>query len=108
MAAFADALTDPSVGLAPRPRRRVPRAAWIAVATASMLLAAVLVVRSLRTAPVPPVFENFLFSRGSQLGITISDLEPQLAEYFGTNLQTEETPLGDDEKRALIAFLKTL
>jgi hypothetical protein len=28
--------------------------------------------------------------------------------YFGTNLQTEETPLGDDDKRALIAFLKTL
>ena len=27
--------------------------------------------------------------------------------YFGTNLQTEETPLSDDDKRALIAFLKT-
>jgi hypothetical protein len=28
--------------------------------------------------------------------------------YFGTNLQTEETPLTDPEKLALIAFLKTL
>ena len=28
--------------------------------------------------------------------------------YFGTNLQTEETPLSDEDKRALIAFLKTL
>ena len=28
--------------------------------------------------------------------------------YFGTNLQTEETPLGDEDKRALIAFLKLL
>jgi hypothetical protein len=28
--------------------------------------------------------------------------------YFGTNLQTEETPLTDPEKVALIAFLKTL
>lgn len=28
--------------------------------------------------------------------------------YFGTEYQTEETPLTDDQKRALIAFLKTL
>ena len=28
--------------------------------------------------------------------------------YFGTNLQTEETPLSDDDKRALIAFLKLM
>jgi len=27
--------------------------------------------------------------------------------YFGTNLLTEESPLSDDDKRALIAFLKT-
>jgi hypothetical protein len=28
--------------------------------------------------------------------------------YFGTSYQTEETPLGDEDKRALIAFLKRL
>jgi hypothetical protein len=28
--------------------------------------------------------------------------------YFGTNLQTEEPPLSDADKRALIAFLKTM
>jgi hypothetical protein len=28
--------------------------------------------------------------------------------YFGTSFQTEETPLSDDDKRALIGFLKTL
>jgi hypothetical protein len=28
--------------------------------------------------------------------------------YFGTQYQPDETPLGDSDKRALIAFLKTL
>ena len=37
-----------------------------------------------RPAPLPPTFERFFWTSGSQLGITISDLEPQLAEYFGT------------------------
>ncbi len=27
--------------------------------------------------------------------------------YFGTNLSKEEPPLSDDDKRALIEFLKT-
>jgi hypothetical protein len=27
--------------------------------------------------------------------------------YFGTSLQTEETPLSDADKRALVALIKT-
>ena len=37
-----------------------------------------------RPAPLPPTLERFFWSSGNQLGITIADLEPQLAEYFGT------------------------
>jgi serine protease Do len=36
------------------------------------------------SAPLPPAFERFFGSGSNQLGITASDLEPQLAEYFGT------------------------
>ena len=41
--------------------------------------------RAVRPAPLPPTLERFFWTGGTQLGITISDLEPQLAEYFGTN-----------------------
>lgn len=34
-------------------------------------------------APVPPSFESFFWRSGSRLGITLEDLSPQLAEYFG-------------------------
>ena len=37
-----------------------------------------------RATPVPPALERFFWTSGNQLGITIADLEPQLAEYFGT------------------------
>jgi len=37
-----------------------------------------------RPAPLPPTFERFFWAGSNQLGITIADLEPQLAEYFGT------------------------
>ncbi len=37
-----------------------------------------------RPAPLPPTLERFFWTSGNQLGITIADLEPQLAEYFGT------------------------
>lgn len=37
-----------------------------------------------RAAPLPPSLERFFWSGSNQLGITASDLEPQLAEYFGT------------------------
>jgi membrane-associated protease RseP (regulator of RpoE activity) len=37
-----------------------------------------------RPAPLPPTLERFFFSGSNQLGITIAELEPQLAEYFGT------------------------
>ena len=40
--------------------------------------------RAARPAPLPPNLERFYWSSGSQLGVTISELEPQLAEYFGT------------------------
>jgi serine protease Do len=40
--------------------------------------------RPARPAPLPPTLERFFWNSGTQLGITISDLEPQLAEYFGT------------------------
>ena len=33
---------------------------------------------------VPPSLENFIWRSGNRLGITIDDLSPQLAEYFGT------------------------
>lgn len=36
------------------------------------------------TAPLPPSLERFFWSGNNQLGITVTDLEPQLAEYFGT------------------------
>jgi serine protease Do len=36
-----------------------------------------------RPAPLPPTLERFFWTGTSQLGITGSDLEPQLAEYFG-------------------------
>jgi hypothetical protein len=36
------------------------------------------------------------------------DYEVNRGHYFGTDLFTEEPGLGDDDKRALIAFLKTL
>ena len=35
-------------------------------------------------AVIPPSFENFVWRSGNRLGITIDDLSPQLAEYFGT------------------------
>lgn len=34
--------------------------------------------------PMPPVLENFVWRTGNRLGVTIDDLSPQLAEYFGT------------------------
>lgn len=37
-----------------------------------------------RPAPMPPALERYFWTGGTQLGITITDLEPQLAEYFGT------------------------
>ena len=37
-----------------------------------------------RPAPLPPSLDRFYWAFGNQLGITIADLEPQLAEYFGT------------------------
>ena len=37
-----------------------------------------------RAAPLPPTFERFFWTSGNQLGITATQLEPQLAEYFGT------------------------
>ncbi|MEP6688138.1 MAG: protein kinase [Gemmatimonadales bacterium] len=53
MAEFAQALTNPSAPPTPPPRKRqrVPHAAWIAVATVSTLLAAILGIRAARTAP---------------------------------------------------------
>ena len=33
--------------------------------------------------PMPPALENFVWRTGNRLGITIDDLPPQLAEYFG-------------------------
>jgi eukaryotic-like serine/threonine-protein kinase len=54
MAAFASALTDPAatqVLPAVRRTRRVPRMAWIALATLSTVLATMLAVRGVRTAP---------------------------------------------------------
>jgi serine/threonine-protein kinase len=57
MAAFASALTDPAstqvLATAGRPRR-VPRIAWIAVATLSTILASFLAIRRAQTAPGPP------------------------------------------------------
>jgi serine protease Do len=35
-------------------------------------------------APVPPNFDSFIWRFGSNLGITVGDLSPQLGEYFGT------------------------
>ena len=40
--------------------------------------------RPARPAPLPPTLERFFFPGANQLGITIAELEPQLAEYFGT------------------------
>ena len=40
--------------------------------------------RPVRPAPLPPTLERYFWSSGNQLGITTADLEPQLAEYFGT------------------------
>jgi serine protease Do len=34
--------------------------------------------------PFPPSLESFVWRSGNRLGITITDLSPQLAEYFGT------------------------
>lgn len=34
--------------------------------------------------PVPPMFDGFVWRSGNRLGISIDDLSPQLAEYFGT------------------------
>ena len=34
-------------------------------------------------APLPPTLERFFFAPGNQLGISVTTLEPQLAEYFG-------------------------
>jgi serine protease Do len=34
--------------------------------------------------PMPPSLENFFWRSGNRLGVTIEDLSPQLAEYFGT------------------------
>jgi eukaryotic-like serine/threonine-protein kinase len=58
MAEFAQALTNPATTFPrpPRKRRRVPRVAWIAVATGATLLATFLAVRGTRPdagAPVP-------------------------------------------------------
>ncbi|HET9039768.1 MAG TPA: protein kinase [Gemmatimonadales bacterium] len=59
IAAFAAALTDASAtrpaGRGTRPRRRVPRAAWIALATLSTILASALAIRRGGTAPDAPV-----------------------------------------------------
>ena len=53
------------------------------------------------------------FSNPSTMEMLLSlskckDFVVNKGHYFGTNLQTEETPLGDDDKRALIGFLKTM
>jgi serine/threonine-protein kinase len=59
IAAFAAALTDASAtrpaGRDARPRRRVPRAAWIALATLSTILASALAIRRGGAAPDAPV-----------------------------------------------------
>ena len=39
--------------------------------------------RATAPAPVPPVLENFGFFRGNQLGVSVTGLSDQLAEYFG-------------------------
>lgn len=40
--------------------------------------------RPVRPAPLPAPLERFFWTGGNQLGITTTNLEPQLAEYFGT------------------------
>jgi serine protease Do len=40
--------------------------------------------RPARPAPLPPSLERFFYAGSNQLGITVTELEPQLAEYFGT------------------------
>lgn len=39
--------------------------------------------RAPRAAPQPPNFESFSFLRGNQLGVSVTGLSDQLAEYFG-------------------------
>lgn len=39
--------------------------------------------RAAPPAPLPPSFESFSFFRGNQLGVSVSGLSDQLAEYFG-------------------------
>ena len=53
------------------------------------------------------------FSNPANMEILLSlnkckDFVVNKGHYFGTSFQTEETPLSDDDKRALIGFLKTL
>jgi hypothetical protein len=53
------------------------------------------------------------FSNPSTMEMLLSlskcrDFVVNKGHYFGTNLQTEETPLGDDGERALSAFLKLM
>lgn len=40
--------------------------------------------RATAPTPMPPMLESFGFFRGNQLGVTVSGLSEQLAEYFGT------------------------
>lgn len=47
-------------------------------------------------APVFKDFESYFFRPGTSLGITVSDLSPQLAEYFGTKDGVLVSSVNDD------------
>ena len=51
------------------------------------------------SAPAPPAFpdfETFVWRSGNTLGITVGDLSPQLADYFGTKDGVLVTSVADD------------
>lgn len=53
--------------------------------------------------PVPPAFpdiDSFVWRVGNMLGITVSELSPQLAEYFGTKDGVLVTSVNDDSPAA--------
>ena len=53
-----------------------------------------------RSSPMIPDFEGFFWSSGSTLGISVGDLSPQLAEYFGTKAGVLVTAVVDDSAAA--------
>ena len=54
------------------------------------------------------VFKNPKLIDGLVAMSKCPDFVVNKGHYFGTNLQPDEAPLSDPDKRALIAFLKTL